>query len=225
MRMKKSRAFTLAEVLVVIGMIGVIAALTIPNLQSDTLTQEYLTRYKKTEASLQNALSLARIKYGDNPAAWGDISSKAKKIYQYLNWSSSCGLDENGLCFSTSNVLAISGSQKISAIGKDKEAYKITLNDNSSMAFKYVVNENATTNFYVFVDLDGPNSGYNTLGQDIFGFEISSEGKLDFTNTANIVSNCRALSNYTDCSTWIHKTGNNEYLNCSTVTLASPTCR
>ena len=43
--MNKLKAFTLAEMLVVMGMIGVIAALTIPNLNGDALSTEYVASF------------------------------------------------------------------------------------------------------------------------------------------------------------------------------------
>lgn len=45
--MKKLLAFTLAETLIVMGIIGVVAALTIPNLNSSTLIKKKLLNCKK----------------------------------------------------------------------------------------------------------------------------------------------------------------------------------
>ncbi len=52
---KKFIAFTLAETLIVMGIIGVVAALTIPNLNSSTNGLEQVTKIKKTYAELSEA--------------------------------------------------------------------------------------------------------------------------------------------------------------------------
>lgn len=45
--MAKKIAFTLAETLIVMGIIGVVAALTIPNLNSSTADKEKVAKVKK----------------------------------------------------------------------------------------------------------------------------------------------------------------------------------
>ena len=47
--MNKKSGFTLAEVLVTLMIIGVIAAMTIPSLMQSTAQQEYRAAYKKTD--------------------------------------------------------------------------------------------------------------------------------------------------------------------------------
>ena len=61
---KKFIAFTLAETLIVMGIIGVVAALTIPNLNSSTNGLEQVTKIKKTYAELVQALDRATAVYG-----------------------------------------------------------------------------------------------------------------------------------------------------------------
>lgn len=45
---KRFFAFTLAETLIVMGIIGVVAALTIPNLNSSTADKEKVAKLKKS---------------------------------------------------------------------------------------------------------------------------------------------------------------------------------
>lgn len=49
-------AFTLAEVLVTLGIIGIVAAMTIPTLQANYQKQEYVTRLKKAYTAFNQAL-------------------------------------------------------------------------------------------------------------------------------------------------------------------------
>lgn len=56
--MKKS-GFTLAEVLITLGIIGVVAAMTIPTLLSTTNDQEYKTGIKKAMSALNQAVTMS----------------------------------------------------------------------------------------------------------------------------------------------------------------------
>ena len=54
----KKSGFTLAEVLVTLMIIGVIAAMTIPSLMQSTSSQEYKTAFKKAVSMLNQAVTL-----------------------------------------------------------------------------------------------------------------------------------------------------------------------
>ncbi len=56
--MKKRNAFTLAEVLIALVIIGVIASMTIPTLLNNTNSQEYRTALKKSVAMINQAVTL-----------------------------------------------------------------------------------------------------------------------------------------------------------------------
>lgn len=57
--MKKRFGFTLAEVLITLGIIGVVAAMTIPSLIQNTNSTRWTSQYKKTFATLTNAAEMA----------------------------------------------------------------------------------------------------------------------------------------------------------------------
>ena len=57
-------AFTLAEVLITLGIIGVVAAMTIPTLMTNIRAKQYITKYKKALATLSNAARMSDSKYG-----------------------------------------------------------------------------------------------------------------------------------------------------------------
>ncbi len=56
--MKKSSAFTLAEVLITLAIIGVVAAMTIPGVIVRTNQQEFKTGYKKAVSVLNQAITM-----------------------------------------------------------------------------------------------------------------------------------------------------------------------
>jgi prepilin-type N-terminal cleavage/methylation domain-containing protein len=54
--MKKRFGFTLAEVLITLGIIGVVAAMTIPTLMTNTTASQFKTAYKKSLSNLKQAI-------------------------------------------------------------------------------------------------------------------------------------------------------------------------
>ncbi|MCM1339969.1 MAG: type II secretion system GspH family protein [Muribaculaceae bacterium] len=57
-------AFTLAEVLITLGIIGVVAAMTIPTIIANTHKRQYSTAFKKSISTLSNAARMAEAQYG-----------------------------------------------------------------------------------------------------------------------------------------------------------------
>ena len=95
----KAYAFTLAETLIVIGIIGVVAALTLPNLNHATGDKERVTRVKKIFSSLTDAYDRARVVYGEinewekgiDEEDYGAMSERfAKRIAEFLKVSKYC---------------------------------------------------------------------------------------------------------------------------------------
>ena len=66
--MKKIRAFTLAEVLITIGIIGVVAAMTIPNLLTKMDRDKKIATVRKAQSILNQAIKLSTIDNEDYEA-------------------------------------------------------------------------------------------------------------------------------------------------------------
>lgn len=77
---KKSLAFTLAEVLITMTIIGVIAALTIPTLQYQRVKKEYTTKLKNFYSKVDNAILDMELDYG----SFRDLKKPAQG--QGYNW-------------------------------------------------------------------------------------------------------------------------------------------
>lgn len=71
---KKKLAFTLAEVLITLGIIGIVAALTIPSLMSNYRKKVIETRLSKFYATINNAIKLAEYDYDDR-TGWDELGS------------------------------------------------------------------------------------------------------------------------------------------------------
>ena len=174
-------AFTLAEVLVTLGIIGVVSAMTVPTLMQNYQRQSYVTQLHKT----YNEMSQALLRYQTDKNALNlreaGMSSQAEVnnfISSYFKVVNSC-LDSSTVtpCFANqSEYKKISGA---TASGFDNDA------DGLGMSF---VLANGTSirpwlsngrNFIVMVvDVNGQ-KGPNILGRDFFDMCIDVNGNID----------------------------------------------
>ena len=69
MKILKNRAFTLAEVIITLGIIGVVAAMTIPTLIQKYQEKEMVSRWFKAYSMLQQVIKLAEADCG-NSSTW-----------------------------------------------------------------------------------------------------------------------------------------------------------
>lgn len=100
------KGFTLAEVLITLGIIGIVAALTMPVFVRKYKKTETVTRLQKAYNILNNAMRLAEAKYGeyeywDDPVVIGAEAYYQKyfkpyyKIIKECNTYQDCGFDSN----------------------------------------------------------------------------------------------------------------------------------
>lgn len=59
------KAFTLAEILITLGIIGVVAAMTMPVLIENYKKKQTVTQLKKIYSALQQSIQLSQNNYGD----------------------------------------------------------------------------------------------------------------------------------------------------------------
>ena len=95
-------AFTLAEVLITLGIIGIVAAMTLPTLVAKYKDKELATRTQKAVSAIQQAAQLAQSAYGtpgDNSSLF-DITKSSEEVTQnfakYFNGSKYCEPDTGG---------------------------------------------------------------------------------------------------------------------------------
>ena len=71
--MMKKSGFTLAEVLITLGIIGVVAAMTIPNLIANTNGAKFRSQFKKSISTLNQAGLMAQAQYDFDFAGTSDV--------------------------------------------------------------------------------------------------------------------------------------------------------
>ena len=217
----KTVAFTLAETLVVMGIIGVVAALTIPNLNQSTGDREKVAKVKKVYSNLEDAFGRAQAVYGPFDEWFqndGDNKAKTKRfaerMIEFMKVSKNCGQDESG-CFASSNVTYYDGDDvdNVSYDDHPNNEYNVILADGTSVLFCMFYGSGK-----IRVDIDGPNKGKNVQGIDIFDFSIydDDEGNDIMIPSAVPTSWTGDVSNmwweYT--TAWIIQNGNMDYLKC-----------
>ena len=94
--MKKRFGFTLAEVLITLGIIGVVAAMTIPTLIQNTNSTKFSAQFKKTLATLNNAAEMAQAHYDASfssiTQACNNAGTDTMELAAATNRNSICGL-------------------------------------------------------------------------------------------------------------------------------------
>lgn len=85
MLLRKYRAFTLAEVLITLGIIGIVAAMTIPNLIETYQKKRTAIEVKKAYTELNQILRMAIADYGE-PSGWSyyDTDELAQWVQTYF---------------------------------------------------------------------------------------------------------------------------------------------
>ncbi|MBR1942946.1 type II secretion system protein [bacterium] len=218
--MKKSLAFTLAETLIVMGIIGVVAALTLPNLNSSTGDKEKVAKVKKIYSNLNDAYGRATAVYGPFDEWFkSDTTQEAKnkrfgeRMAEFMKVSKSCGTGDG--CFSSKPLLDLDNSTEVnnflSELKSDK-FYMYILADGTSIAF------GSQAGYRIRIDIDGPTKGKNQEGYDIFDFSIYLVN--GYGQTALLLYPSGGLEEQTGQSilyyetAWIIKNNNMDYLKC-----------
>ena len=182
---KKFFAFTLAEVLITLGIIGIVAALTMPSLISNHKKKVYVTQLKKTFSVLSQGLALAKVQ--DDVPEFKDtklynllkqphfsietVENEAKKYFQIVKSciGATCGLE----CSKSLN-----GGRGCSGpyIWPSDNIYSLYLNDGSVIGF---ISASSHYNglIDIVVDINGEKLP-NQYGRDIFRFAVDNNDKL-----------------------------------------------
>lgn len=172
-------AFTLAEVLITLGIIGIVSAMTLPSLVNKYQAKVLETGFKKSYANLQNAYMLTKASLG---------VPNLRDTYGYYD------KDNGGYIYSTEFYNELKKQLKVVKVvnfypvknyngtktmtsnpGMDMPLALNILPDGSSFGFHL----NNGMRFRFWVDTNGPYKGPNRYGFDIFEFQVSdSSDKL-----------------------------------------------
>lgn len=181
-------AFTLAEVLITLVIIGVIAAITVPTLINNTNKQEYVSKLRKVHSTLVQATNLIIANEGTPRADKGGWATNSQDIYDLyrkkLHNTKECNyvLTEDGNipgCFSQLK----NGGRYYYLDGSDYWRPNATdglksfiLADGTQVLIERNVLSNCNTYCVSFrVDVNGAKKP-NILGRDLFQFVLTEKG-------------------------------------------------
>lgn len=215
------QAFTLAEVLITLSIIGVVAALTLPSLISKNNTAAMESKLKKTYSVLSQSLLFAAGELGGLDAVEfkdGNTESTEEMFYTYLEkylkiskkcvnskgcWAQArdlrgvkvgaeAGIGSNIITFTTYDGLSICMDGKTAA----------------DMAIYYGIKTNKD-GLVFYIDVNGMKNP-NTFGKDIFLFGFSDKGLLPAGKNSTpeqIENSCSASGNGYLCASKVMGNG------------------
>ena len=214
--MKRFFAFTLAETLIVMGIIGIVSALTLPNLNSSTGEKEKVAKVKKIYQNLTDALGRAQAVYGpiDEWIQTSDSTMElqstriGERITEFIKVGKTCGIAVNKGCFTTNVILDYDNSVAYDEDNDNESGvYKIITADGTSIGFMYDVSQYCS----IYVDLDGPNKGKNRAGEDRFVFYANKNGVFPWDLESDRSGNFESY----DVDVWAIENDNMDYLKCA----------
>ena len=180
-------AFTLAEVLITLGIIGVVAAMTMPSLITAKQEKATISTIKKNYSIFANALLMAQNDNGEL-YTWGitkdadGLNLVSSNLKPYLKIIEDCGVGEKSDCAPGDNgkFKDLTGRKRTEDFSSS-DYYSFRLNDGTAVAIQLktkaecISSESSCMNFYI--DTNGKKYP-NTLGKDIFYFDGYGNGKL-----------------------------------------------
>lgn len=170
------KAFTLAEVLITLGIIGVVAALTLPAIIQKNNKKSLEVAFKKSYANFYNAYNKARI---NDPPLWDSENitnpypELAKVIYAEYKYIKNINTTDNAKYIKNVKTYTLKK-------GKMPECNQIFRNEGSIITpdgSAVSISQNCGTN-WVVLDTNGIYKGPNAYGHDLFVFNISQKGIL-----------------------------------------------
>lgn len=205
-------AFTLAEVLITILIIGIVAALTIPTVISYFQEQALITQFKKTYSTLSQAYLMASQEHG-TADKWTTQEELYNNLKPYLNVAEDCPKKVG--CFpdlGAAGYKSIKGSNSGYIPANVKDKYKLRLADGASIITGAELGR-------ILVDINGDKKP-NQWGYDLFFLQLNTKdgspwlGWQTAYTDRTACSKTLVASNWDggDCSYWMIRHWNMDYL-------------
>lgn len=218
--------FTLAEVLITLGIIGVVAAMTIPTLMQKYYEKQTVAKLKETYSILSQALKSASQEEG-LPEEWdynkSDKESAEKGaaiLKKYIKVATDCGTtDTTGSCLYNGDYYSLNGSEHWS-YAKNTREYKMKLLNGTSFWFRFVDEaEPVRANGMIMsfkIDTNGAQKP-NIAGRDLFFLRYYENKGLLLEGATNADYSYKATCLNTKqsgfgCAYYVVNFGNMDYL-------------
>lgn len=211
--MKRRTGFTLAEVIIVLGIVGIVAEMTIPSVLSDFQEKTALTQFQKSYTELSQAYISAAQENG-TINNWATDQDMYNYMKPYLKIMEDCPKTTG--CFPKVTYNGIKGTT-VGLYFYNPSTYKLRLANGASILFKPSYEPMGT----VYIDINGDKAP-NAFGKDMFVFMLATKSGAPYITGYNLawagVNYCSLTldsSGWIDggtCSNWIIKNKNMDYL-------------
>lgn len=216
--MHKKFGFTLAEVLIVLGVVGIIAAITLPSLITNYKVKVLKARFQKADAVLQQALLKTANEVGYDsfldlyipPTSSND---ELNRMLPEINKAWEKQFDGATKYTNQESYLQLSQIPFNNIFGEPQYSYwaqfPVTYGDNrviitkDGTAFSYfgIAGSSGWRYLLLRFDTNGPFKGPNRVGHDIFNFQSKD---LDINRDCNPGNRGYSFSTYR-CYYWAHR--------------------
>jgi len=178
---KNTKSFTLAEVLITLVIIGIIAAITVPVVIQNCKRQELTSKLKKFYSTMTNALKLAEIKEGVQSADWEEWDSL----------TGDCDIIFDKLIDNINNIKKIDYESLINGEGSNFAKKSADKDGYSPINFEYQIADGmfigcsggpTSEGMDIIVDLNGDKAP-NELGRDVFWFYMYPRAFMEIENS------------------------------------------
>lgn len=219
----KRAAFTLAEVLITLGIIGVVAAMTMPSLIQNYQEKATVTKLKKCYSLVSQAyVSILNDEGGSDTLQAGDDLEMMEKFGKYLKYQKTCGRNKG--CFPNVTYKSVTGNGYSKWEDDTTDRSRAILTDGTLIMFNKSAmwggNEGNYLYAQIYVDINGF-KGPNQLGRDFFYFYINPEKIVpagakaleEKNENQKFTKNCIQQNGYA-CAAWVIYNENMDYLHC-----------
>ena len=220
MHKSKRGGFTLAEVLITLGIIGIVAAMTIPTLMQKYQVKRTVALLREDQSIIAQMFKLA-IEENGEPEGWiglethNEESAKvlAEKMNPHWKLALDCGVeDKNGDCFYNGDLKFLTGGSA-GNYATTREIYKVKLSNGTGILYYFY---NNPFRIYFVIDVNGDKKP-NVIGRDIFWIVYTSGKGLKPFGAPNeeydYRVDCKLNSYGHGCAYYVLMFGNQDYLN------------
>lgn len=195
--MKKFTAFTLSEIMITVGIIGVISALTVPTLVKNYQTKAQAVQLRKVVNEIESAVDMLITEEGKTSLASTSIAKDNGVddfIQSHFKTIKKCSSSKTDECFASESYMAINGgSRNFSCNGNSYilansaaicanrvREIDVTIKDNNGFVSLGGSNKFKTVNginIELYIDTNGA-QGPNIGGRDMFHVYIQPDGRI-----------------------------------------------
>lgn len=187
---KYQDSFTLAEVLITLGIIGIVAAMTLPAVINNSRNKQLEAGLKRSYSLIGQALDMHQAQSGERATPENLKIYEMKPILmKYLQVIEDCGFgasDSNSACIPNTTGSGFLGDASKARKYKTYNGQRdinINLFDDGQFVLNdgilvLIENSGTSVRLYISVDVNGYNKNPNRLGHDLFMFQINDKGTL-----------------------------------------------